>query len=253
MLNVAPIGHNLPPSDLEIVQQRLADREREIAAKIQIIVMTPAPETIADEAQAGAVTDTIKALGGAVKSVEDSHKTVKAPYLECGKAVDAWKNRMIADVDKRKAEYGKPLTAYLEAKAAAERARQLEQARIERERAEALAAEAAAHEEAGINDTAAELIDAAASTETLAAHIQNAAETAKPSELAKARSFTGASASQKLTWVGEIESRAIIDLDKLRQYFSDDALKIAVNAFVRDGGRELPGVKIYQKATLAVR
>lgn len=77
--------------------------------------------------------------------------------------------------------------------------------------------------------------------------------TATPSQLARARSLHGATASQKLVWVGEIKNISAIDLNHLRSHFTLDAIQKAINAFVRDGGRQLDGVVIQQKTQLAVR
>lgn len=244
------MGHNNPPSDMEIVAERLSDREKELRSKMNFI---EAPETIADEQEAGRITDAIKGAKGFVKQVADIHESVKKPYLECGRAVDAWKKRLENELNAVIDNYAKPLNAFLEKRAKEERERQIEAARIERERAEALAAEAQAHAEAGIDDTANELLDAAISSEIMADRMEDKVYTATPSQLAKTRSITGASASQRLVWVGEIKNISAIDLNKLRAYFTTEAIQKAINAFIRDGGRDLGGVTIEQRPQLSVR
>lgn len=59
-----------------------------------VSVPSGAPDEVADGAEAGRVTDTVKRIGVVLNDVSEAHKVVKAPYLECGRAVDAWKNRL---------------------------------------------------------------------------------------------------------------------------------------------------------------
>lgn len=250
MIKAAPLGHSNPPSEMEIVLQHLAQQEEGIR---KLMCFPDVPLAIADEQEAGSITDTIKGIKSLVSTVSDTHETVKKPFLECGRAVDAWKRRMETELSAVIQKYATPLTAFLERRAQEERQRQIDAAEVERERAEALAREAQAHSEAGIDDTASELLDAAVSTEIMAERMETKVYTATPSQLAKARSFTGSTASQRLVWVAEIVNISAVDLQKLRRYFSNEALQVAINAFVRDGGRELDGVKIEQKTQLAVR
>lgn len=254
MLNVAPIGHNNPPdSDIDTVRTRLDIREKAIRDQLALVTKTSPPESIADEKEAGDITEILKSLIVVGNDVAKAHKEVKAPYLECGNAVDAWKRGLEAELAIAKKSYEAPMKDYLDRRATAERKRQLEEAQKERERAEALAAEAAAHDNAGIADTAGELMDEAINSEAMAERIELNAYTAKPSALAKARSFSGASASQKLVWTGEIENLSAIDLNLLRNNFVGDAIQKAVDSFVRGGGRKLDGVNIWEKPTLSIR
>ena len=247
----AVIGANNPPSDIEIVAQRLMDQENALRQGMKFM---PAPEVIADEQEAGRITDAMKTVANFIRKVGDIHKSTKEPYLECGRVVDGWKKRMEGELDEVKSGYAKPMNAFLEKKAAEERARQIEAARVERERAEKLAAEAAACEAAGVQDTAQELMDAAVDTEIMAERMEEKVYTAPPSQLAKARSAYGtATASQKLVWVGTVENASALDLNQMRNYFTEDAIQKAINAFIRDGGRALHGVKIEQRTQLSVR
>ena len=244
---IATSGHNMPPSELEILQQRLGERERELRAALAHIIATPLPETIADEAQSGQVTERIKNLMNVKRGVTSAHKDIKGPYLECGRATDAWKNRLEAEIDALRALAEKPQHAWLAKKAAEERARQLEFARQQREEAERLAAEAQAHAKAQIGDVAEELLDAAVKSESTAERVEQNVLHAKSSDLAKSRSATGAVASQKTAWVGRIVSLPGIDLEVLRPYLGEDAVQKALNAFVRNGGRECAGASITEE------
>lgn len=246
----APIGHNNPPSEIEILKEKLSEKENELRKDMKF---EKAPETIEDEQHAGRITETIKSIKRFISKVSDIHKDVKAPHLECGRAVDAWKKRLELELEKIISDYTKPLTAFLELKAKEERDRQIEAARIERERAEALALEALAHADAGINDTADELMDAAVGSEIMADRMIDKVATATPNQLFKSRSEYGSTASQSLVWVGEIENISAIDFNQLRKYFTITEIEKAINAAVRDGIRKLDGVKIEQKTKLNIR
>lgn len=245
---LAHTGHNNPPSDIEMVRARLAGEEKEIRDNISAVTKEPLPAQITDELQAGLVTERIKRIKSIVKKVSDTHKEVKDPYLACGKEVDSWKNKMGSELDRLIADAETPLSAFLDKRAEEERNRRLAMARAEQEKAEKLAAEAAAHQQVGLNDTANELLDAAVQAEGVAEKVALSAMTAKSNELVKSRSAYGSTASQRVRWVAEIIDVAAVDIEKIRTYFTIEEIQKALNAFVRNGGRECAGVRIEEKA-----
>lgn len=247
MNKIALTGHNNPPSELEIIKQRLADEEWVIRDILDGIISVPLPEVIENEIVSGQVTERIKNLRNVIGGVEKIHKQVKAPFLECGKAVDAWKNKLEFEIEILRKAAEKPQQAWLTKKANEERARQLEIAKLQREEAEKLAAEALAHQDANIQDVADELWDGVVKSEAIASRIEQNIAFARPSDLAKSRSATGAVASQKMAWVGKITSLRGIDLEILRPYFSEDVIQKALNAFVKNGGRECAGASITEE------
>lgn len=249
-MTTAPIGHNNPPSEIEILKEKLSEKENELRKTMKF---EEVPNEIIDEQHAGKITETIKSIKRFIGQVADIHKDVKAPHLKCGRAVDAWKKKMDRELEIINADYIKPLTAFLELKAKQDRDRQLEAARIERERAEALALEAAAHAEAGINDTADELLETAVGVEIMADRMMEKVCTATPNQLFKSRSDNGATASQSLIWEGEIENISAIDFNQLRKYFTIPEIQKAINAAIRDGVRSLDGVRIGQTTKLNIR
>lgn len=248
-MQLAEIGHNKPPSEMEILQQRLEENYIEEAMEYRRLAEKEIPETVEDEQSAGKLTDHIKAIGGLKRKITDVHKKEKSIYLECGRVVDGWKTTYESNLAKLIEKASAPLQIFLNKKAEEERQRQLEIAKKAREEADKLAAEALAHSQEGIEDTANDLMDAALQSEQKAFMIQSSALEVK----GRARSISGASASQKFVTVGEIESLAAIDLEALRKYFTEDSIQKALNAAVRDGVREIRGAKIYQKTQLAVR
>jgi len=164
--------------------------------------------------------------------------------------VDAFKNRNIDKLSDIAKDAESKQLAYLNAKAQAERERLRKIAEEERMKAEALALQAEAHANKGIEDTAQELMNAAVDLDMKSDRIDQYANQTKDSKLARTISESGAVSGLRTAWAGDILDIGAIDLEKLRQYFKEDHIQLAVNAFVKDGGRELAGVKIHQKSTL---
>lgn len=233
---------------MEILQQRLGEYKDE-EADYQRLAAKEIPGVIEDEQAAGKLTDHIKAVKNLQRKIGDIHKREKQIFLECGRVVDGWKKTYETNLTLLIDKASSPLTSFLARKAEEERKRQLELAAKAREEADKLVAEAQAHQAEGIEDTAQDLLNAAVEADQKADMIQDSAYDAR----AKARSMTGASASQKMVWTGDIEALPAIDLEVLRKYFAEDSIQKAINAAIRDGVREIRGVKIYQKVQLAVR
>lgn len=239
MSNLAQIGHNLPPTDAEILQDKLTENSKSDLAEMKTLLAVEIPEKINDEAEAKKAEMFVDRVKGLKKSFDGTHKKEKAPYLEMGRVVDSFFKDRIKELDALIDRANAPRTVFLNAKAEAERKRIFEAAEKARREAEAIAEQAKAHEDADIKDTANELIDVAIATEQKADHLTKYAVESKSSKLV---------GGLIVRWVGEIQDMGAVDLEKLRQYFTDDQIQTAVNKYVRDGGRDLAGVKIYQKS-----
>lgn len=248
-MQIAPKSHNNPPEEIDIVRTKLDETEIELRQAIASVEKTPLPMVIEDDKTAGEVTERIKDYMNIGKDVTHHHKTIKAPYLECGKAVDGWKNKMEAELDILRKKASVPLNTFLTKKAEDERQRQLAIAAKEREDALKLANEAAAHEAAKIHDVAGELLDEAIKSEKTAERIELNIQDARSSDLAKSRGAYGSTSSQKTAYVGRIKSLSGVDLEKLRPYFNEETIQKALNAFVKNGGRECAGTDIKEEIT----
>lgn len=231
--------HNLPPTDAEILADKLRENSRDDLKRMEEYLAAPVPESIEDEASNAKAVEFIDRVKSLKKTFDNTHKKEKTPYLEMGRVVDGFFKDRIKTLDDLIAKINAPRTVFLNKKAEDERERirlAAEKARLE---AEALAAQAAAHETADIKDTANELIDHAIQSEEMAQHLQIYADTSKASKLV---------GGLVVRWVGEIENIGAIDLNALRAYFLEDHIQTAINKYVRDGGRSLSGVKIHQKS-----
>lgn len=251
MLDEIPnmLGHNKPPSEMEMLQQRLDENYTGEALEYSRLSNREIPSVIEDEKAAGLITDYIKAINGLKKKIEGSHKKEKDIYLQCGRVVDGWKNQYEINLKALVSKASAPLQIFLDKKEAEERKRQMEIAQKARDEAERLASEAAIHANEGIDDTANELMDAALQSEQKASLIQESALNV----VAKVKGLGGSYASQTYVWTGEIESIAAIDLEKLRPYLTEEMIQTAINKAVRSGIKEIRGVKIFEKAKLNTR
>ena len=78
---------------------------------------------------------------------------------------------------------------------------------------------------------------------------------AKASELSGVRGDYGGHSSLTTRWVGEIVDRKKLNLEKLRDFFTDECLQKALNAFVKvhKGDQRIAGARIYEETTTTVR
>lgn len=248
MHNLATMGHNNPPSETEILKQRL-DAYIEEQQEFDRLNKKEIPDEIVSDEQAGLVTDYIKSLKGLNTKIVKIHKDEKAPFLEAGRAADTWKNEFSKKIDGLVKTASTPVLNWNRKKEEAERKRQLEIAQKAKLEAEALAREAEAHAEAGIDDTANELMDAAIQSEQKADMINS---NAIHGVTGRSRGV-GSMASNRKPWTGKVESRAALDLDALRNYFTEAELERALKAAIRNGVRDIRGATIYQEEKLTVR
>lgn len=241
------IGGNHPPSEIEILKQRLESyiKEENLINELTARMM---PNEIDNDIAAGTVADHIRSLKSVRIAVENIFKAEKAPFFEACKVADAWKNARWLKIDDCIASGSKPILAWNRKKEDVEKARQLELARLAQEEAEMLANEAEVHADAGIPDTAEELMDFAIEEEKKADIL-----IAKSNDI-RGRSYGSfSSASSRKVWIGAIENVELVDLNLLRKYFSRSDIEAAVNRAVKEGIRELKGVKISEEDKLTIR
>lgn len=242
------VGGNLPPSEMEILQERFEGYTDE-AKQLDSLSQVQIPDEIGDDKHAGKISDHIKSLKIFRGSIGKIFTKEKELFLKCGKIADQWKNGYWREIDALIATASTPVLAWNKKKEEEERKRQLEISRKAREAALKLEQEAAAHSEAGIEDTAEELMDAAIQEEQKAAMIT---DNAVHGVVGRSRGEYSSSSNRK-PWTGVLDSRAALDFESLRNYFTEDDLNKAIKKAVRDGVREIRGARIYQEDKLSVR
>ena len=231
-------GHNHPPSDAAILRDQLGQTHAELSARADELIagiarMSPAIDS--DEVERKAI-EFAKQIAAHEKLCDGTRKTVKAPYAEAVKVVDAFFGNMVDPLKAGRDVVLRKLTVFQSAKAEAER--------LAREEAARKAAEEAAVAAAKV-ETDADLAQAIAKEEQAAVAIQ--ATEATTADLSRSRGQYGSVASLRSTWDFTIE-----DVNSVPREFlmvNDAAVKAATKA----GRREIPGVKIFQKKQTVVR
>lgn len=257
---LAGIGHNSEPAgiptpkdiydDLELANISLTSRRDELLEAVKRV-----PDEVTDETE-GRVIDFIKQINACASKAKDAHKSAKEPYLEGGRAVDGFFKKITEPLDGAKRTLNDRLTAHLRRKEAEERRRREEaerQAREEAERARRAAEEAARKlaEESQLADAVAKE-EAAKQAAADAAAAAKAAD-AKAAELSRVRGDYGGVSSLRTEWVGELADRKILDLETLREHLPVDALEKGIRSFVKAGGRDLRGARIYERTSAVTR
>lgn len=251
------MGHNNPPSDVEILRDTLAAQNADILSRRdELLAACGRIPAITSDDIAGKVGDHVKLMTSCMKSADTKRVATKEPYLSAGRTVDGFFKGITDPLETAKKQVERNLTAYLQEKAAAERRRREEDARIAREEADRIAAEAAAaaaqvQTEADLgNAIAAE--DSATTAQAEAAKAQKEAD-AKAADMSRTRGDYGAVSSLRTTWEFSDLNRDTLDLEALRQHIPIDALEKAVRAAIKAGVRELAGVRIYESTNAVVR
>lgn len=247
--------------------QQLITRKAELLGSVG-----RAPLVIGDSETCDRMAELQKQIRACHKAAEAKRVDYKEPFLTGGRTVDAVAKREITDpLDKASVEIGKRLTIWQRKVAEEERQRReaeaqaaaAEAARLEAE-AQRLAAEAAEREADATTET--EIDAAIAITEHSTAVFGQAEQAqndlvavarladAKPAELSRTRTVLGAVASLRTFWDIDTETldRATLDLDTLRPYIPQDCLEKALRAYVRAGGRDIKGCRIFENTATRV-
>lgn len=254
------LGHNAPPPDLlvgEALREKLQDESQDLLRRRdELLAAAARMPAIDDNDIAAKVTDFIKQLAALVKASEAKRTDAKEPYLEGGRTVDGFFKAISDPVSKTKTDIERKLTLWHREVAEAERRARMEQERIAREAAEKARLEA---EEKARQLADEKALDAAIAAEQKAETAQadlvkaEAAADVKAAELSRTRGEYGAVSSLRTSWVFDDIDRQALDLEALRPYLPLEGLEKAVRAFIKAGGRELRGTRIYETTTAVVR
>lgn len=251
---IAPLGHNNPPSDEELLREHLLEVTTKGRGRYDelLLAVSRMPKECTTEEEAGKFADMVKLLKACEKDFESTRVNQKEPYLKLERAVDGFFKAYTEKLGNAAKLAKAPIDAYLKRKADEERRQREETARQAREEATRLEQEAQAQAAASMPAMAEETLTEAAIQDEVAAKAEKAAE-AKPAELSRTRSGYGSVASLRTTWVGEITDRDKLDKAALWNLIPTDVLQKAVNAYVKMGGRSLAGANIFEKSEAQIR
>lgn len=248
---------NNPPADANPLRDRLAEESTTLLARRDELLNGAArvPATVEDDETAGKVADFIKLTTACIKSAEALRVGRKEPFLESGRIVDGFFKAVTDPLDKMKRGIEARLTVWQRFKAEEERRVRQEAERVAREAAEAAAAAARAAELAVQDERLLNAaIEAAARAKQAQADavVAEKAAAVKPAELSRTRGEVGAVASLRTFWDFTDLERDTLDLETLRQHLPADALEKAVRSFVKAGGRQLRGCRIFENTATRV-
>ena len=256
-MNGIGIGHNQPPEDTPILAGQLLDDYADLKRRATALIgaFDRAPEVV-DDNSAGRVADSVKQIQAHVKKIEANRKDEKEPHLSAGRVVDTFFKSISDPLERAASQLKSRLTIYERAKAVAERRRREEEARRQRKEAARLEREARererkAREEADL-DAAIEAEEDAKQAAADAAAAQKQA-VAKAAALHTTRGDYGSASSLRTFWDFEYQDVREVDIVALRHHLPVDCFDKAIRSFVKAGGRELKGVRIFENTRSVVR
>lgn len=246
------MGHNKPPSDAEILTAKLLEDHAKVLERAKALVASAAkiPTEFDDEENAQKVTTFIKQVTVCKNALEDARKVAKAPSLLEGKMVDTFFAAHDSSLKKAIADAKIPLDKYTDKKDEAERQRLREAEAAKNAEVEAMmtVAVAVASTDVGAGEMA---LEDALMAEADAGKLKVASQA--KTGLGSVRTDDGATAYKKKTTVGEIVDVGKLDLNALRFLIPLPALQTALNGYIRAGGTELAGTRIWEKSETVVR
>lgn len=244
------VGHNVPPP----LRQVLAENYASLAADVDAIAVraNDAPRAVTSDDDLGRVGDLVKDVRLVAKRVDAARVAEKEPHLTAGREIDAFFKGMAERLDRIGKTLESRATEYQRAKAAEERRRREEEARKAREEEERQREIAARAAEANRSASAAKAEHKAEVAGERAREAEAAAQ-AKAADLTRTRSETGTVATARTEWAFELIDATAIPLEPLRPYIPRADLEKAIRSFVRMGGRELAGVRIYEDVRASFR
>jgi hypothetical protein len=232
----------LDPASLSAwIEWSYASHAAEIGALLERFVAftNVTADGIRDDFIAGHAADFAKDLKAAVNALDGTRTRIKRPVLHAQRLIDgeakALGDRVMAAV----AEVEARVTTYLRAKEAeVRRAAELEAARLAAE-AERMAAEALRVDGMITAETAIEAFETAQQATELA--------NARALELTRTRGLGGALTALKDNWVWSLEDITKVPAHLLQ--VNDAAVRLAI----RQGAREVPGLRIWNDTKAYVR
>jgi hypothetical protein len=234
---MATVLSNNPPSDVEILRDRLAEENLDLIERVDELAGGAERCAVTDDDTAGKAALLVKLINETTKTATDRQKEAKRPHAELADAAFGYFKPMLGNLANAKTSTLAKLDRYRqeqERKAAEERRRLEEEARKRQEEADRIAAMAKTETD----------IDLAVEVEQQARQAAEQAATVAPKEI---RSNYGHLASARKTW-----DYRIIDPSQVPSAYmmvNEAAIKVAI----KGGARKIPGVEIFEKTVTVVR
>lgn len=242
----AKIGSNNPPSDIELLGESLILKHVSLIRQAQnyVALADRIPEKLSEQDEANFVTDKIKEMMSCVKSLESTRKEEKEPFLRQGQYVDTFFNDEKVKLENAINKANLPLGNFLKEQAAIEQKRRDDEAATLHKAAQDAMANAV------MSPSVDSMEQAVISKGVADFAVKVASVPVQTMAVAKGNYST---ASLKKEWVGTITDIANIDIEKLKPYIKVDALQVALNTYIKMGGRECKGCTIEETITTKVK
>lgn len=211
-----------------------------------------APKIIKSQNDLNGVGTLIRDARAMAKKANDARVAEKEPFLSGGRDVDSFFKTLTDRLDRISQFFQKIADEYQRAVAVEARRKAEEEARKARQEEEARLAQAMAAREAN-RDKHAEQHTAKAEAAGFAAERAEAVANTSAADLTRQRLDSGVLATSKEAWTFEITDFDAVPLDKLRPYFTRAHVEQAVRLAVKQGRRELAGVRIYEDIKASFR
>ncbi len=233
-------GHNRPiPSEdaLREFRDLLAQREGFEARIAQVLDSATRAKAI-DQESAGRCGELVKQITAAAKVIEEARVSVKEPFLEATRSLDAAAKVKLAPLADAKAKVTGLLNTFL---------REEEQRRVAEARRAEEARRAAAEEQRQREAEAAKAGQPAPEPEPIYAPAPAAAE---PTRI---RGDYGTLTSARKVWKHEVTDYTVAFMAVEKNANVREAIDKAIAAQVRSGEREIAGVRIFEDTVASVR
>lgn len=257
--DVAPIGHNNPPSYEELMAEANAGLISQLATVADkttaaVDALRPAkgkPPVINSDADVLTVAPLAKEARGILKQLEEKRKAEKDPHYQAGLTVDAFFKGHKSRAERIFQTLEAMASDYQNRKIAAEKAAAREEARKAEAQAQKLREEA---EKAKRPETSERKLAQAAAEERRADAAEADAE-ASNAQLGGIRDEGKTVATARTKWEHTVTDYEAIPLDKIRHYLDRKAIDKALKAYVgiHKEAADLPGVTFTETAKTQFR
>lgn len=275
----ASLGHNGPPLEeliaMEFREALLTDRP-DFLSRMEAAIAAVDRADVNDDETLGKAGDLDKILRACEAHIDETHKTVKQPYLDRGRAVDAEKKGLTAKLSDARYALRDRMNNFMARREAARRAEEARKAAEQRAAAEAAAradaererAEQAARKAAEDAERARQAGDEAAAEAAREAERQaeaaarEAEQRMEQNALAAAvatpknepiRSDAGATVSGRKVWQSQVLDYEIAFIHVSDNPKVREAVEKAIAGLVKAGKRSIEGVRIWEAISAVSR
>lgn len=234
-------GHNAPPpeemarEDFNRMLDAALNRRGLTRARFEELVAQASRAVAIDDESVGRCGELVKSLRAAVKLIDEVHQEVKAPFLAAGRELDGMRNTLKDPLDRAKRDVEAKQGVYLREqealRLAEERRRRAEEEAARRAEAERIAAERAAAADAEAPDLP---------------EVEDFIAAAPPPKAEPIRGDFGAAVSGQKVWVHEITDITVAFMAVADNARVIEAIDKAIGGMVRNGARQIEGVRIFQ-------